>query len=197
MRIAIMGSGGIGGYVGGRLAAAGEDVSFIARGAHLEAMKSDGLRIESPLGDLHLPRVAATSDPAEIGPVDLVLFSVKLWDTESAAQSLAPLMTPSNSSADPAERDRQHRSHREISAEGTDRRRSRYLSAVIRAPGVIATPGGSHRIIMDGMGGDPVIAAFRDACARAVAIDAEATEAIDLAIWQKFIVSRPFPVRPR
>jgi 2-dehydropantoate 2-reductase len=94
MRIAVMGTGGIGGYLGGRLAAAGEDVAFVARGAHLEALRRDGLRLESPFGDLHLPRVPATADPVEIGPVDLVLFTVKLYDSETAAASLAPLIGP-------------------------------------------------------------------------------------------------------
>jgi 2-dehydropantoate 2-reductase len=84
MRIAIVGSGGVGGYFGGRLAAAGTDVTFIARGAHLEAMRSRGLRITSPKGDLHLPTVNAVSDPAAVGPVDVVFFAVKLYDTESA-----------------------------------------------------------------------------------------------------------------
>lgn len=94
MKIAVMGAGALGCYFGGRLAAAGEDVSFIARGAHLEAMRRDGLRVESPLGDLHLTNVRATDDPAEIGPVDLVMFLVKLYDTDEAAKAIAPLIGP-------------------------------------------------------------------------------------------------------
>jgi 2-dehydropantoate 2-reductase len=74
MRIAIVGAGGVGGYFGARLAAAGADVSFLARGAHLEAMRSKGLTIRSFKGDLHLPRVTATDDPAAIGPADIVLL---------------------------------------------------------------------------------------------------------------------------
>jgi hypothetical protein len=81
MRIAIVGSGGVGGYFGGRLAATGVDVTFIARGAHLAAMRERGLRIESPAGNLHVPRVSATDDPASVGPVDIVFFTVKLYDT--------------------------------------------------------------------------------------------------------------------
>lgn len=92
MRIAVLGAGGVGGYFGGRLAASGADVSFIARGAHLDALKTRGLRIESPKGDLHLPRVTATGDPAAIGPVDVVFFTVKLYDTESAIAMLPPLL---------------------------------------------------------------------------------------------------------
>ena len=94
MRIAILGSGGVGGYFGGRLAAAGSDVTFIARGAHLQALRATGLRIESPKGNLHLPRVTATDDPAGVGPVDVVLFAVKLYDTESATRLLPPLIGP-------------------------------------------------------------------------------------------------------
>ena len=94
MHIAIFGSGGVGGYFGGRLAAAGTDVTFIARGAHLDALRTRGLRIESPLGNVHLPRVRATDDPSTIGPVDVVFFTVKLYDTESAMARLPPLIGP-------------------------------------------------------------------------------------------------------
>lgn len=96
MRIAMMGSGGVGGFFGGRLAHAGCDVTFIARGAHLAAMRERGLRIASDAhGDIHVPRVKATDDPLEVGPVDLVVLSVKLWDTESAAQAIRPMVGPS------------------------------------------------------------------------------------------------------
>ena len=81
MHIAIVGSGGVGGYFGGRLAASGTQVTFIARGAHLDAMRTRGLRIESPLGNLHLSQVRATDDPTTIGPADVVFFTVKLYDT--------------------------------------------------------------------------------------------------------------------
>jgi 2-dehydropantoate 2-reductase len=93
MRIAIMGSGGVGGYLGGRLAAGGAEVAFIARGAHLAALRTAGLRIESGgLGDALVSPAAATDDPAEVGPVDLVIFAVKLYDTESAAHAAVPLV---------------------------------------------------------------------------------------------------------
>jgi len=83
MRIAVMGTGGVGGYFGTRLALGGCDVSFIARGRHLEAIRQGGLKVESPLGDMRLAAPRATDNPAEIGAVDLVLFGVKLWDTET------------------------------------------------------------------------------------------------------------------
>src|SRR6476620_10074235 len=94
MRIAIVGSGGAGGYFGGRRAASGVDVTVLARGAHLAALREHGLRIESPNGNLHLPRVPATDAPAEIGPADLVFFTVKLYDTQSALALLPPLVGP-------------------------------------------------------------------------------------------------------
>ena len=94
MRIAVMGSGALGCYVGGRLLAADRDVSFIARGKQLEALRRRGLKIESPLGNLTIPKLSVTSDPAEIGPVDLVIFLVKLYDTETAAHALAPVLGP-------------------------------------------------------------------------------------------------------
>lgn len=94
MRIAIFGSGGVGGYFGGRLAAAGEDVTFLARGAHLKALQDGGLHIESPNGTLHLPKVQATDRPQAVGPVDVVLFTVKLYDVDAAAATLAPLIGP-------------------------------------------------------------------------------------------------------
>src|SRR6266571_8301692 len=94
MRIAIVGAGGVGGYFGGRLAATGVDVCFLARGAHLRALRAHGLRIQSPRGDLHLARVDATDDPAAVGPVDIVLFAVKLYDAEAALSLLPPLLGP-------------------------------------------------------------------------------------------------------
>jgi 2-dehydropantoate 2-reductase len=94
MKIAVVGAGGVGGYFGGRLAASGADVHFLARGAHLRAMRTSGLRIVSPKGDVHVPRVNATDDPSAIGPVDVVLFAVKLYDAEAAVHSLQPLIGP-------------------------------------------------------------------------------------------------------
>src|SRR3989454_11811791 len=91
MRIAVLGSGGIGGYYGAPLAKAGTDVSFVARGAHLEAMQRRGLTVRTPDGESTI-RVTAAADTTSVGPVDLVLFCVKSYDTEPAAQALKPLM---------------------------------------------------------------------------------------------------------
>jgi 2-dehydropantoate 2-reductase len=91
MRIAVHGAGGVGGYFGGRLALAGSDVHFIDRGAHLRALREHGLRVQSVKGDFTV-QVPATDDPAEVGPCDHVLFSVKAFDTEAAAARLEPLL---------------------------------------------------------------------------------------------------------
>jgi 2-dehydropantoate 2-reductase len=94
MRIAVVGAGGVGGGFGAALAKAGADVIFIARGAHLAAMKSQGLKVQGGRGETHLVPTRATDDPADIGKVDIVLFCVKLWDVESAGQHIRPLIGP-------------------------------------------------------------------------------------------------------
>jgi len=91
VHVAVMGAGAVGGYFGARLAASGNEVSFIARGKHLEAMRADGLKVKSIQGDLHI-RSRFTSEPKEIGPVDLILFCVKSYGTEGAVKELAPLV---------------------------------------------------------------------------------------------------------
>jgi 2-dehydropantoate 2-reductase len=92
MKIAVVGAGGVGGYFGGRLAQAGIDVTFLARGSHLAAIQTSGLRIESPLGDAHVTSVRAVAKADEVGPVDAIIFSVKMKDTEAAAESVRPLI---------------------------------------------------------------------------------------------------------
>lgn len=92
MRIAVIGVGGVGGYFGGRLAQAGNDVTFVARGATLEALRSHGLRVESPLGDFTITPVKATDDPASVGPVDAILMAVKTWQIPEAAARIAPML---------------------------------------------------------------------------------------------------------
>lgn len=94
MRIAIFGAGAVGGYFGARLARAGEEVVFIARGEHLQAMRRDGLHVESVLGDFRVAPVNATDDPASVGPVDAVLVGVKAWQVPEAAEAMRPLIGP-------------------------------------------------------------------------------------------------------
>ncbi len=94
MRIAVFGTGGVGGYYGGRLAEAGEEVVFIARGPHLDALRKSGLRVESTKGDFALPSVEATGDPKEAGDVDVVMLCVKCWQVPDAIDGLRPLLGP-------------------------------------------------------------------------------------------------------
>ncbi|HEY3275223.1 MAG TPA: 2-dehydropantoate 2-reductase [Syntrophorhabdaceae bacterium] len=94
MRIAIFGTGGCGGYFGAQLARSGEDVVFIARGAHLCAIQSQGLRVETPKGDIHVHAVLATDDPARVGIADVVILGVKTWQVTEAARAMAPMIGP-------------------------------------------------------------------------------------------------------
>jgi 2-dehydropantoate 2-reductase len=187
MRIAIVGSGGVGGYFGGRLAAAGADVTFLARGAHLEALRARGLRITSPKGDLHLPRVKAESDPAAIGPVDVAFFAVKLYDTESALALLPPLVGPDTvvvgfqngvetvgsltRAVGPAH-----------TAGGVS-----YVSAVIAEPGVIKHTAMDHLIFGKPDGSrSPQLEALLEAC-RPAGFQATLSPDITVDIWTKFV----------
>jgi 2-dehydropantoate 2-reductase len=92
MRIAIFGAGGVGGYFGGRLAQAGEEVVFIARGEHLQALRTEGLWVDSGKGDFHIPRLCATDNPEQVGKVDMVLLAVKAWQITGAAQAMLPML---------------------------------------------------------------------------------------------------------
>ena len=94
MRIAVFGAGAVGGYFGGRLAQAGEDVVFVARGKQLRALLEQGLRVDSLKGDFLLESVQATDDPAQAGVVDVVLAGVKAWQVTEAAQTMGPLIGP-------------------------------------------------------------------------------------------------------
>ena len=92
MRIVVIGTGGVGGYFGARLTEAGENVTFVARGAHLEAIKSRGLTVYSALGDMHLRDVQCTENTRDIGHADIVMIAVKLWATDEAIQTAKPLL---------------------------------------------------------------------------------------------------------
>jgi 2-dehydropantoate 2-reductase len=187
MRIAILGSGGVGGYFGGRLAAAGADVSFIARGAHLDALRTRGLRIVSPQGDLHIPRVKATDDPATIGPVDIVFFTVKLYDTETALRMLPPLLGPDTlvvpfqNGVDSVETLTSAVGRAHV-AGGTA-----YVAAVIAEPGVIRHTAMS-RLIFGALDGErpAVLDELLSACMRA-GFEATLAERVLVDIWAKFV----------
>jgi 2-dehydropantoate 2-reductase len=93
MRFAIFGSGGVGGFFGGKLAQAGHDVTFIARGKHLVAVKENGLRVESIMGDFVIQPAIATDDPRQVGVVDVILVAVKAWDMSAAAEAMKPMVS--------------------------------------------------------------------------------------------------------
>jgi 2-dehydropantoate 2-reductase len=187
MRIAIVGSGGVGGYFGGRLAASGADVTFLARGAHLDALRARGLRITSPKGDLHLPRVKAAGDTSEIGPVDIVLFAVKLYDTDSAVSALPPLIGP-DTAVIPLQNGVDSVATlikavgREHTAGGTC-----YVSAVIAEPGVIRHTAMDHLIFGElDRTRSPRLLALREACQTA-GFQSTLSDDITLDIWNKFV----------
>jgi len=187
MRIAIVGSGGLGGYFGGRLAAAGVDVVFLARGAHLEALRTGGLRIESPNGNLHLPRVSATDDTSTVGAVDVVLFAVKLYDTESAVPLLPPLIgadtvvIPFQNGVESVEMlsravDRRHL------AGGTS-----YVQASIAEPGIVRHIA-LDRLIFGELDGarTPRLERLFDVC-RDAGVSPTLSDQIEVEIWSKFV----------
>jgi 2-dehydropantoate 2-reductase len=188
MRIAIMGSGGIGGYFGARLARAGNDVIFIARGAHLEAMRTAGLRVRSQLGDIHIESPRVTDDPGAVGPVDLVILGVKLWDTEAAARSIVPLVGPGTgvvSFQNGVQKD-------ELLASAVGKEAVIggvcYIAASIAGPGIIQHGGTMQKVVFGELDGQPSerTAAFLAAC-KAAGIDAELSPDIRRATWEKFV----------
>ena len=187
MKIAIMGSGAVGAYVGARLQAAGADVTFIARGAHLQAMQANGLSIQMPNKDLLLPQVKATSDPASIGNIDLVIFAVKLTDTTSAAQALRPVVNENTrvltlqNGIDSVAMISQELPQAKV------RGGVIYVSAVIDKPGVIKSPGGFHRVVADRVNDDPVMREFSDWGAKSTALDVALVDDIERIIWEKFM----------
>jgi 2-dehydropantoate 2-reductase len=189
MRIAVVGAGGVGGGFGAALAKAGADVGFIARGAHLAAMKNHGLKVQGPRGDIHLVPTRATDDPAEIGKVDIVLFCVKLWDVESAGQHIAPLIGPDTAviplqnGIDAAER------LIPILGSGAVMGGVAQISASITAPGVIQQVGTFMRMIFGELDGrsSKRAADFLALCLKA-GFDATLSEQILTDLWMKFIL---------
>ena len=188
MRIAIMGSGGVGGYFGARLAHAGFDVTFIARGAHLEAMQRNGLLVESKLGDIRIERPQATSDPASIGEVDLVLFGVKLWDTESAARAIVPLVGPQTGVVSFQNGVQKDELLRTVVGEGAVMGGVCYIAATIGRPGVIQHGGAMQKLVFGEYGNKAPTRAqsLLEACKKA-GIDAEISGDIRRATWEKFV----------
>jgi 2-dehydropantoate 2-reductase len=188
MRVAVMGSGGLGGYFGALLARGGADVSFVARGAHLEAMRRGGLRIEGGAGPFHLEHVRATGDPGEIGPVDLVMVCVKLWDTETALQQLRPLVGPDTALVSFQNGVLKDLMLRTAYDESQLLGGVAYVATTVSAPGVISRTGPLQRLIVGEFDGQRSarVEAFHGA-ALAGGIDAEVSDDIRRAIWEKYV----------
>ena len=195
MRIAVIGAGGVGGYFGGRLAAAGEDVAFVARGAHLDAMRRDGLRIESANGDLTVKPVRAAVDPAELGtaPFDWVVIAVKLWSTAGAIETARKLVGAKTAvvsfqngvNAIPALTE----------AFGAERVVGgvAHIATAIGGPGIIKHTGQMERFTVGEPAGglSPRVTALVEAAKRAK-LNAIASDDIQRAIWDKFVFLATF-----
>jgi 2-dehydropantoate 2-reductase len=188
MRVAVMGSGGLGGYFGALLAKGGTDVSFIARGAHLEAMRRDGLRVEGAPDAFHLGDVRATDDPAEIGPVDLVMVCVKLWDTEAALEQMRPVVGRDTALVSFQNGVLKDSMLRAAYGESQLIGGVAYVASTVSAPGVISRTGPLQRLIVGEFDGQRSarVEAFH-AAAVAGGIDAEVSDDIRRAIWEKFV----------
>jgi 2-dehydropantoate 2-reductase len=189
MRMAVMAAGAVGGYFGARMAAAGHDVAFIARGAHRDAIRRDGLKVESTLGDLHLKDANVTDDPRQVGPVDVVLFAVKLWDTETAGAQARPLVGPETrvitlqNGVDSVER------LAPILGDDATIGGATYVVSKIVQPGVIRHTGATAKIRVGRLDGrsDAVLARYVDAI-KAAGIDITLVSEMFLDIWKKFVL---------
>ena len=187
MRIVIMGAGGLGGYFGARLAATGNDVAFVARGAHLAAIREHGLQVESALGNLHLRDVAATDDPSTLAPADVVMIAVKLWDTEAAAEAVKPLVRPGTAVVSFQNGVNKDDVLTRILGRAAVIGGVGQIGVVIGSPGVIRHTGTMAKLIFGELDNtrSARVEALLEACT-AAAIDAEIAQDINLAIWQKF-----------
>lgn len=188
MRILVMGTGGVGGYFGARLAKAGHEVGFVARGAHLEAIRSNGLKVLSPLGDLVLPSVQVSADPTDFKEPDLVMLGTKLWDSPGAIEQLRPALTSHTavvSFQNGVGKD--ELLAKELGAERVIGGVS-YISAHIQDPGVIRHSVPMQKLVFgepDGVESDRV-RQFREACLVA-GIDAGVSADIRRTTWEKFV----------
>jgi 2-dehydropantoate 2-reductase len=189
MRIAVVGAGGVGGGFGAALAQAGADVSFIARGAHLAAMKKQGLKVEGGRGETHLVPTRATDDPADIGKVDIVLFCVKLWDVEGAGEQIKPLIGPDTAVIPLQNGIDAHERLIPILGRNAVMCGVAQISASITAPGRILQVGTFMRMIFGELDGKRSRRAedFLKLCLKA-GFEATLSEQILTELWMKFIL---------
>lgn len=187
MRIAVMGAGGVGGYFGAKLVQAGNEVAFVARGRHLAAMRERGLTVRSALGDIRIEKPTATDEPATLGVCDVVLFAVKLWDTESAAQAIRPLLAgggvviPFQNGVESVERIAAVVGARHVMGGVA------YIAGAIGEPGVIVHTGQMARLRFGTVLREQEAAAkgFLEAC-QSAGIDVELVADIRRVLWEKF-----------
>ncbi|MDP6604293.1 MAG: 2-dehydropantoate 2-reductase [Rhodospirillales bacterium] len=188
-RFAVMGAGGVGGYFGARLAEAGYPVAVIARGDHLRAIRERGIAVNSPSGDVTFKPTIATDDAGAIGPVDAVLFAVKLYDVEEAANAIRPLLGAETmvlalqNGVDAAERIAPIVGEDRVIGGAT------YIFATIDAPGVIRHMGGLARIVFGELDGHASARTEKLlACMQAAHIDADLSTNITAELWRKFVI---------
>lgn len=188
MKILIMGTGGVGGYYGGLLAQQGNDVTFIARGAHLYALRHEGLKVKSVHGDFTVVPANATDDPANVGPVDLVLFCVKTYNTDEAAEAIRPAMGPQTAvmslqnGVDAAERIGKVVGLEHVIGGAT------WLSSAVEAPGVIRQISQFRRIVfgeLDGGRSERIQAIYE--VLNQTGIIVEVSEDIQNVLWTKLV----------
>jgi 2-dehydropantoate 2-reductase len=188
MRITIVGAGGVGGYFGAKLAKSGCEVGFVARDAHLAAMRRDGLRVESQLGEIYVPGVRASEDAAAFGAPDYVFLCVKLWDTEAAVRTVAKSMAPQTAVLSFQNGVQKDDTLGKLLGDKAVMGGVAYIGAGIARPGVIRHTGTMQRLTFgefDG-GRSERAAALLKACTGA-GIDAEISTDVRRAIWEKFV----------
>jgi 2-dehydropantoate 2-reductase len=184
-----MGAGGVGGFFGGRLANAGYDVSFVARGGHLKALRERGLTIENePQGDIHLPHVTATDDPSSLGVVDVVVLAVKLWDTEEAAGAIKPLVGPNTAVVSLQNGVLKDDILRRAFGDSAVMGGVGYVATHISRPGVIQQIGTMQRVIVGEYDGTPSarVTALHEALLKA-GVKSEISNDIRRTLWEKYV----------
>ena len=189
MKIVMMGSGGVGGFFGARLAKAGEDVSFVARGAHLDAIRAHGILVENePQGDLRSGNVRVSSDPKELGPADVVIVSVKLWDTEEAARAIEPIVGPHTAVLSLQNGVIKDDILRGVFPEKSIMGGVAYVASHIARPGVIHQTGTMQRIIVGEYDGriSERARALHEALLRS-GVSAELSSDVRRSIWEKYV----------
>jgi len=188
MKIVMMGSGGVGGYFGARLALGGADVSFVARGAHLAAMREGGLRLDTPQGLLHASKVHVVERASDAGLADFVLLSVKLWDTEEALRQIAPIVGPATTVISLQNGVHKEELLRKAFAQEQLMGGVAYVATRIEPPGTIKQTGPMQRLQFGEYSGarSARAEALLAACLKG-GINAEIPADIRRAIWEKYV----------